>query len=359
MKLRNTLLGAAGVVGAVAGGNALLRGDAGELDVPLGRPLSTYRWRGFDVAYTEAGDPADPTLVLLHGVNAAGSSHEFRYVVDDLAEDHHVLAPDLPGFGHSDRPPLLYSGTLYVTFVADFLRDVGDGTLGAEGGENVPTGERAGDTDGDRTNGTGEEGERSREPPAVVASSLSAAYTAAAVAEKGASARELFLVCPTATAFPGRSPAIRSLVRAPLVGEAVHNLISSGASIRYFLADHGFSSAAAVPEEWVEYDYATTHVPGARYAPASFLSGFLNLDADLGALLTALRESGVPITICWGGAAEVTPLEQGRELAESAAVKLVVLEDADLLPHGEFPDEFLSVLRDELSVESSTPGARV
>jgi pimeloyl-ACP methyl ester carboxylesterase len=334
MRLRNTLLGAAGAVGAVAGGNALLRGDADDLEPPLGRPLSTYRWRGFDVAYTEAGDPDDPTLVLLHGVNAAGSSHEFRYVIDDLTEEYHVLAPDLPGFGHSDRPPLLYSATLYVTFVADFLRDVADGTLG-DGEDEATDGEHEAD----------------REPPAVVASSLVGAYTAAAVAQKGAPARQLFLVCPTATAFPGRSPAIRSLVRAPLVGEAVHNLISSEASIRYFLGDHGFSSSAAVPEEWVAYDYATTHVPGARYAPASFLSGYLNLDADLAALLSELRGAGTPVTVCWGGVSEVTPLSQGRELAEAADVKLVVLEDADLLPHGEFPEAFLSVLHEELAGE--------
>ncbi|MFB6206232.1 MAG: alpha/beta fold hydrolase [Haloglomus sp.] len=342
MRIRNALLGAGGLVGAVAGGNALLRGDADDLEPPLGRPLSTYRWRGFDVAYTEAGDPADPTLVLLHGVNAAGSSHEFRYVVDDLAEEYHVIAPDLPGFGHSDRPPLLYSGTLYLTFVADFLRDVADGTL-------------AGAAEGPDESGPVAEG--ASEPPAVVASSLSAAYTAAAVAEKGAPARQLFLVCPTATAFPRRSPAIRSLIRAPLVGEALHNLISSEASIRYFLGDHGFSSAEAVPEEWVAYDYATTHVPGARYAPASFLSGFLNLDADLGALLSEVCESGVPVTIGWGGVAEVTPLEQGRELAETADAKLVVFEDADLLPHGEFPDEFLSVLQAELAATAPAADA--
>jgi pimeloyl-ACP methyl ester carboxylesterase len=329
MKLRNVLAGAAGAVGAVAAGNSRLRGDADGMETPLGRPVSTYRWRGFDVAYTEAGDPTDPTLVLLHGVNAAGSSHEFRYVLDDLAADHHVIAPDLPGFGHSDRPPLLYSGTLYVTFVADLLRDVAQGTLGTEGDAEMAA-------DGDA------------EPPAVVASSLTAAYTASAVAEKGAPAGQLLFICPTATAFPGRSPAIRSLIRAPLVGEALHNVISSEASIRYFLGDHGFSSSAAVPEEWVAYDYATTHVPGARYAPASFLSGFLNLDVDLAALLSELAADR-PVTVCWGGVAEVTPLEQGRELASDADVKLVVLEDADLLPHGEFPTEFLEVLRGELA----------
>lgn len=336
MKLRNALLGAAGAVGAVAAGNALVRGDPDEMATPLDRPLSTYRWRGFDVAYTEAGDPEDRTLVLLHGVNAAGSSHEFRYLIDDLAEEYHVLAPDLPGFGHSDRPPLLYSGTLYVTFVADFLRDVADGTLAVGA---------------DAADGT------APEPPTVLASSLVGAYAATAIARKGAPAAELFLVCPTETAFPGRRVWLRSLIRTPVVGEGLYNLITSRPSIEYFLADHGFSGADAVPEEWIDYDYATTHVPGARFAPASFLGGFLNLDIDLGAVLAEVGEAGVPVTIYWGGESEITPVADGRDLAATADAKLTVFEDADLLPHAEFPAEFRSVLRRDLAGSEEPTGS--
>lgn len=47
-----------------------------------------------------AGDPASPALLLLHGFPS--SSATFRHLLGPLAEDHFVIAPDLPGFGASE-----------------------------------------------------------------------------------------------------------------------------------------------------------------------------------------------------------------------------------------------------------------
>lgn len=58
---------------------------------------------GVDVFYREAGDPADPTLLLLHGFPT--SSHMFRNLIPTLADGFHLVAPDYPGFGNSDFPP--------------------------------------------------------------------------------------------------------------------------------------------------------------------------------------------------------------------------------------------------------------
>ncbi|MFB6192056.1 MAG: alpha/beta fold hydrolase [Haloarculaceae archaeon] len=304
MKLRNALVAGAGTLGAAALANRALRREATDLDPPLGRAQETYRWRGFDVAYTEAGDPEDPDLVLLHGINAAGSSHEFRYVIDDLADNYHVLAPDLPGFGRSDRPPLVYSGSLYTTFVGEFLADTAV-------------------------------------DPTVVASSLTGAYAAVAAREEDLRLRELVLICPTADTIPGRRTWLRTLFRSPVVGEALFNLLVSKPSIRYFLTDHGFADPRKITDEWVEYDHAVTHLPGARFAPASFVSGFLDLDVDLGEVLSDLD---VPITVAWGREADLPPLDVGRELAERVDARLVVFDDADLLPHAEFPEQFADML---------------
>ncbi len=57
---------------------------------------------GVKVAYREAGDPAKPTVLLLHGFPT--SSHMFRNLIPKLADRFHVLAPDYPGFGASDMP---------------------------------------------------------------------------------------------------------------------------------------------------------------------------------------------------------------------------------------------------------------
>jgi pimeloyl-ACP methyl ester carboxylesterase len=57
---------------------------------------------GLSVFYREAGDPADPKLLLLGGFPA--SSHQFRNLIPALASRFHVLSPDYPGFGNTDMP---------------------------------------------------------------------------------------------------------------------------------------------------------------------------------------------------------------------------------------------------------------
>jgi pimeloyl-ACP methyl ester carboxylesterase len=57
---------------------------------------------GLKIAYREAGNPASPKLVLLHGWPA--SSHQYRNLIPALAHRFHVIAPDYPGFGNSDAP---------------------------------------------------------------------------------------------------------------------------------------------------------------------------------------------------------------------------------------------------------------
>ena len=57
---------------------------------------------GHQIFFREAGDPVNPTLVLLHGFPS--SSHQYRNLIDDLSDAYHLIAPDYPGFGASDFP---------------------------------------------------------------------------------------------------------------------------------------------------------------------------------------------------------------------------------------------------------------
>jgi len=57
---------------------------------------------GFKVFYRQAGAPGAPKLLLLHGFPTAG--HMFRDLIPQLADQFHIVAPDLPGFGQSDMP---------------------------------------------------------------------------------------------------------------------------------------------------------------------------------------------------------------------------------------------------------------
>jgi pimeloyl-ACP methyl ester carboxylesterase len=81
---------------------------------------------GFNIFNREAGDPAKPAILLLHGFPT--SSHMFRDLIPHLAEDFHVIAPDLPGFGHSDRPGhqnFRYTFDHLVEIIGDFVEQIG------------------------------------------------------------------------------------------------------------------------------------------------------------------------------------------------------------------------------------------
>jgi pimeloyl-ACP methyl ester carboxylesterase len=74
---------------------------------------------GIKIFYREAGPASGPTLLLLHGFPS--SSREFEALIPLLADKYHLVAPDYPGFGHSDAPaPDTFSYTFEnVTKVVD------------------------------------------------------------------------------------------------------------------------------------------------------------------------------------------------------------------------------------------------
>jgi pimeloyl-ACP methyl ester carboxylesterase len=82
---------------------------------------AVVRARGVDTFYMEAG--AGKPVVLLHGLGATNAS--MLPPLWDLARDHRVLAPDLPGFGESGKPVRTYDFPFFAAWLRDFLDQVG------------------------------------------------------------------------------------------------------------------------------------------------------------------------------------------------------------------------------------------
>ena len=62
----------------------------------------TIQIDGLSIFYREAGPKDAPTLLLLHGLPS--SSRMFDPLIAQLSNRYHLIAPDYPGFGHSDWP---------------------------------------------------------------------------------------------------------------------------------------------------------------------------------------------------------------------------------------------------------------
>src|SRR3569833_1697899 len=62
----------------------------------------TVKVDGISIFYREAGPKDAPTILLLHGLPS--SSRMFEPLFSRLSDRYHLVAPDYPGFGHSDWP---------------------------------------------------------------------------------------------------------------------------------------------------------------------------------------------------------------------------------------------------------------
>jgi pimeloyl-ACP methyl ester carboxylesterase len=82
--------------------------------------VSNIDVNGVTLGVHEAGDPANPTVMLCHGFPELGYS--WRHQMAPLAEaGFHVLAPDQRGYGHSSAP---------AAIEAYGIRDLTDDLLG-------------------------------------------------------------------------------------------------------------------------------------------------------------------------------------------------------------------------------------
>lgn len=96
----------------------------GALRLRLSGVRSQYVQAGpYRLHYLEAG--AGPPLVLVHGLGSS-ATQDWGRLVAPLGRRFHVYAPDLPGFGESERPAAAdYSIPMQVEAVRGFMAAVG------------------------------------------------------------------------------------------------------------------------------------------------------------------------------------------------------------------------------------------
>lgn len=77
---------------------------------------------GIRVRYLAAGE-SGPPVILVHGLGA--SAEIWKDNIRGLAAGHRVYAPDLVGFGHTDKPDIKYSPFDFLIFLKDFIDVLG------------------------------------------------------------------------------------------------------------------------------------------------------------------------------------------------------------------------------------------
>lgn len=312
------LAGGAGMAALAAVNASIKRGAIEPDDSALGGEASIYEWREGNIVYRLAGaesSSAGTPVVFVHSIGAGFSSFMWRKNFDPLAADFRVYAPDLLGFGLSDKPAgVSYSADLYVEQLADFISEV----AGA--------------------------------PAHLIASSLGAAYSVRVADEYPELVSSLMLVSPTGAdnlrARPGMAgAAFYGLMHSPVLGTSFYNAVASERSIRDYARQQLFYDKRRVTDRLVAHHYATSHLPGAQYAIAAFLSGYLN--TDIREAFARLRQ---PVTLVWGKQDEANPIEQAAELLRlNPRAALEIFDRCRLTPPEEYPEKFNALVRRTLS----------
>ena len=86
----------------------------------------TVQVDGLSIFYRQAGPKDAPTILLLHGLPS--SSRMFQPLLTRLSDRYRLIAPDYPGFGHSDWPDprhFAYTFDHIAAIMDDFTQALG------------------------------------------------------------------------------------------------------------------------------------------------------------------------------------------------------------------------------------------
>jgi pimeloyl-ACP methyl ester carboxylesterase len=252
-----------------------------------------------------ANSVAGSVVVLIHGNGDEADS--WRHVMPALAEQHRVIAPDLPGFGRSRA---IHQGNLH---------DLAAGVLRILESEHLKSVHLVGSSMG-----------------AVVAGLVAQHVQASSLILCGGSASSLGLSEPSA--------GVKALLE-PGVGEAYYTgLRDAGIDAAYDTLKPYYANLESLSES--DRSFLKNRVWARVWSDsqrAAFFAGLrslfdLNLSLSLGSL-EPLRT-----LLLWGEHDQIMPLEAAHKLHAALPNSKLVISEAGHLPHQERPEAFVDAL---------------
>ncbi|HVE15241.1 MAG TPA: alpha/beta hydrolase [Chthoniobacterales bacterium] len=229
-----------------------------------------------EIIYHTSG--AGELLVFLHGIYPGASSYEWSRVYPQFAVGHEVVAPDLIGFGESERPRRGLDADDQVRALADLLFTIGQGRSAA-----------------------------------IVASGFGASLAVKLAVQHPDLVRRLILYAPLGLdAAMRRMPlGLSTLSRLPAMNSFVYrNYFARRPFIRGWLARFGFGDPSLITDEIVDVLTSFAGQYGAEHALRAFLRGRLLYDvkSQLGRLLQ-------PVCVLWPDLPDRFPPTQAERLS--------------------------------------------
>ena len=265
------------------------------------------------------GGQGSPVL-FIHGLGSSGYI-EWRFNLDAAAERNHVFAPDLPGFGRSDKPQARYGVPYFTRFIGEYLEN------------------------------------RRLTSVAVVGASLGGRIALELTLKHPHLVRKLVLINSLGLGRPNVRVSY-GLVTIPRVGEALMKFARDALNwappslIRRVAGRYTGSSAdpkVTMDDQYLGHLRELYAAEGYHGAYLATVRSLVSPQAIFGAnydVTARLNELKVPVQLIWGADDPLFPVAhaaRAHSLIEQS--KLAVIEGAGHTPQAERPEEFNRVLR--------------
>lgn len=261
-------------------------------------------------------------VVFIHGLGSSGYM-EWRQNLEAVAARHRVFAPDLPGYGRTDKPRARYTVPFFARFIRRYMEELG------------------------------------LRSASLVGTSLGGRIALEVALEQPKLVRKLVLVNTLGLGRPhvNMAQAAYGLVTIPRVGEAVMKVARD--ALRW--APPGFIRRIAGRYAGVSSDLEQTMddaylddlremyaADGFRDAYLSTIRSLINPRALFGGhhdVTQRLNELRIPVQLIWGADDPLFPLAHASRANSLIEVcKLTVIDRAGHTPQAERPEEFNRVL---------------
>lgn len=263
--------------------------------------LGVLRLQGVDVAYRMSGPPTGSPVVLIHGW--ASSNRMWDSLIAGLADTYRCVAPDLPGHGDSNKPPMdWYTIDHFAGIVAHLCQAL----------------------DLHRV--------------ALIGHSMGGTIALALAANGTADLCEVIAINPVITGRFSTGGVLGSPVVRPLAGVTRR---------AWQMATRLMRRAPAVGRAWPDIWRRMSEDMGRTSGDAAVGSIRAVRGCDLSGELERIR---IPVLIMVGEKDRTVPASEGRLAAEKIATARLLSLPAGHHPHDESPQECLGALRSFLPV---------
>lgn len=262
------------------------------------------------IRYWSAGR-GPSSVILLHGLG--GYVENWQKNVACLAQNHRVVALDLPGFGRSDKPDIQYSIPYWTAFVQKFMRAL------------------------------------KIDRAVLLGASMGGAIALQFALRYPQQVERLIL---SASAGLGKEVALfLKILSLPILGEWLSRPSRNGSE--QFWKEMVFDRVKITPT-LIDKDYEVSAIPGAQQSFLRALRSLVNIQGlrkeEIDPILGRLEEIQTPTLILWGAQDRVLPVACAQNAVKRFPnARLHVFDPCGHLPNYERADEFNTLVADFLT----------